>query len=102
MYTMCRDTDLAALGDGVWPLVLVGAHTEVLDGLTRVALTADEDGVRASRGAGCELVEGENLTASLEDALAGGCGEAECGDGELGDLGEADVVGDRADDDDHF
>ena len=86
----------------MWPLVLVGAHAKVLDGLARVALAADQDGVGAGGGAGCELVEGENLTAGLEDALAGRGGEAEGGDGELGELRQADVVGDRAHDDDHF
>ena len=95
-------TYLAALGESVGLLVLVGAHTEVLDGLARVALAAEQDGVGASGCTEGELVEGENLTAGLEDALAGGRGEAEGGDGELGQFGQADVIGDGADNDDDF
>ena len=91
---MC--TYFAALGGGVGLLVLVGAHAEVLDGLPGVPLATEEDGVRTSRRAKGELVEGENLTAGLEDALLGGGGETEGGDRQLGDLKQTDVVGDGA------
>ena len=82
------------------PLVLVGAHAEVLVGLARGALATEEDGVGTGGGAGGKLVEGEAFTAGLEDALARGLGEAEGGDRELGDFDQTDIVGDGADDDD--
>ena len=80
--------------------MLVGAHAEVLDGLARVALTAEEDGVRTSRSTHRELVEGQSLAASLQDALLGGLGEAEGRNSQLGDLKQTDVIGDGSDDND--
>ena len=91
---------LPALRGGVGLLVLVGAHAEVLDGLARVALAAEEDGVRTSRSTHRELVEGQRLATSLQDALLGRRGEAQGSNRQLGDLKEADIVGDGSDDDD--
>ena len=87
----------AALGGGVGLLVLVGAHAEVLDGLPGVPLAPEQDGVGASGRTDGELVQGDGLTTSLEDALLGGLGEAESSNGQLGDLDETDVIGDSAD-----
>lgn len=72
----------------------------MLDGLTDVPLTSEEDGVRTSRGTESELVEGQSLTTGSGDPLSGGCGESESGDSELGDNGETLVIEDRADNDD--
>jgi hypothetical protein len=80
-------------------LVLVRAHAEVLVGLARGALAADEDRVGAGRGAEGELVEGEGLAAGGDDALAGRAREAEGGDRHLGDDEETLVVSDGADED---
>lgn len=80
--------------------VLVGAHAEVLDGLTGVLRSADEDRVLSGRGALGELVERKALTASSDNARAGSLGETEGGDAELGKLDHAVVVRDRANDDD--
>ena len=80
--------------------MLVGAHAEVFDSLTGVALATEEDGVRASGRAESELVEGQSLAASLEDALLGRLGEAQGGNNQLGDLKQTDIIGDGADDDD--
>ena len=93
-------TYLAALGDGVGLLVLVGAHAEVLHSLTGVALATEEDGVRAGGRAESELVEGQSLAASLENALLGRLGEAQGGSSQLGDLKQTDIIGDGADNDD--
>ena len=93
-------TNLAALGDGVRLLVLVRAHAEVLDGLTSVPLAAKQDGVGTSGRTERELVKGDGLTAGLEDARLGRLGEAEGSDGQLGDLEEADIVGDGANNND--
>lgn len=81
-------------------LVLVGAHTEVLVCLPGSLHTTEQDSVGTSGRTDGELVEGDRLTASGDDALPGSTGEAEGGDGELGDLGEADVIGDGSDLDD--
>ena len=80
--------------------MLVGAHAEVLDGFARVALAAEEDGVRTSRSTHRELVEGQSLAASLQDALLGCRGEAQGSNGQLGNLEETDIIGDCADGDD--
>jgi hypothetical protein len=78
--------------------VLVRAEAEVLDGLTRVLRSTEEEDVRASRGAERKLVKCDGLTTGLLDAGTGGCGESQGGDGQLGDLVEAVVIGDGADD----
>jgi hypothetical protein len=92
--------ELAALGLDVGLLVGVGTKAEVLDGLTGVLGSTEEDGVGTSGETGGNLVDGENLTASLLDASAGRGGEAHGSDGELGELEEAVVVSDGADNDD--
>jgi hypothetical protein len=69
----------------------------VLNSLPRVLRTTEEEGVSTSRLAERKLVEGEALSTGLLDASAGGAGEAERGDRELGDVEEADVVGDGGD-----
>lgn len=78
----------------------MGAHAEVLNGLSSVPLATEEDGVRASRRTERKLVEGQGLATSLEDTLLGGPGEAEGGNGQLGDLKQTDVVSDSSDDND--
>ena len=77
----------------------MGAHAEVLDGLPSVALAPEQDGVGTSGRTERELIEGQDLTASLEDALLGGLGEAESGDGQLRDLEQTDIIGDGANND---
>ena len=81
-------------------LVLVRSHAEVLEGLTGVLGTTEDEGVGTSGSAEGELVEGDGLTAGSEDAGTGGGGEAEGSDGELGELEQAVVVGDGADNND--
>lgn len=80
-------------------LVRVRTEAEVLDGLTGVLGSTEEDGVGTSWGTHSELINGEALTPGSQDAGAGSCGEAECGDGELGDGQETVVVSDGADQD---
>lgn len=81
-------------------LVRVGTEAEVLDGLTGVLGATEEEGVGAGGGAEGELVEGQALAAGLGDPGTGGGGEAQSSDGELGDLKQAVVIGDGANDDD--
>ena len=82
--------------------MLVRAHAEVLDGLAGVPLTAEQDGVRTSRRTERELVEGEDFTARLQDALLGGSRETEGRNRELGNLQKTNIVRHGADDNDNL
>ena len=77
----------------------VGSEAKVLDGLTGVLGTTEEDGVGASWGAQSKLIDGEELTTGGQDAGTGGRGETEGRNGELGDGQETVVVSDGADQD---
>jgi hypothetical protein len=74
----------------------------VLDGLTGTLGSAKEEGVSTSGLLESELVKGEGLAASSEDACAGGGSEAQGSDVQLGNVEEAVVVGDSANNDDGF
>lgn len=78
----------------------VRAKTEVLDGLTGVLGTTEDQSVAASGSTESKLIEGDGLTTGSEDASSGGSGEAEGSDGELGADQHAVVVGDGADNND--
>ena len=95
-----RPLKLASLGRHIGLLVLVRAKAEVLDGLARVLGTPQKEGIRAGGLLERELVEGERLAAGRNDARTGCGGEAQSGDGDLGSLKEAVVVGNGADYDD--
>jgi len=80
--------------------VLVWAESEMLDGLTRVLRSSEENSVGTGWGSHGELVESESLTAGSDDASTGGGGETEGSDGKLWWSGqETVVVGDGANDD---
>lgn len=91
--------ELAALGLDVGLLVGVGTEAEVLDGLTGVLGSTEEQSVGTGGETGGNLVDGESLTASLLNAGAGRGGEAHGSDGELRELEKAVVIGDGADND---
>lgn len=91
--------ELASLALDIGLLVLVGSEAKVLDSLTRVLGTTEKEGVGASGEAGGNLVDGEDLTASLLDAGTSRSSDAESGDGELGELQQAVVIGNGADND---
>lgn len=80
--------------------MLVRTHAEVLNSLTGVLGSTEEEGVASGRGAESKLIKGEDLTTGSQDASASGGGEAEGSDAELGDGQETVVIGDGADDDD--
>jgi hypothetical protein len=84
--------ELATLAADIGLLVLVGSHTEVLDGLTGVLGTAKDDGVGTSGGTESKLIEGEDFTASLQDASLGSLGETESSNGKLGNFQKTGVV----------
>lgn len=80
-------------------LVLVGTEAEVLDSLTGVLGATQQQGVGAGGPLEGELIEGLGRATSSQDASAGGGGEAQGSDVHLGDLEQAGVIGDGADDD---
>jgi hypothetical protein len=81
-------------------LVRVGTEAEVLDGLTGVLGATEEEGVGTGRGAHGQLIDGQGLTTSGDNAGAGSVGVAEGSDRELGELKKTVVVSDGADQDD--
>ena len=90
----------AKQAEGLTCLVRVGTKAEVLDGLTGVLGATEEEGVGTGRGAHGQLINGQGLTTSGDDAGAGSGGVAEGSDRELGELKETVVVSDGADQDD--
>ena len=78
---------------------LVGVRTkaEVLDSLTGVLWTTEEDDVGTSWCTEGELIEGEALATGLLDAGTSSGSEAKGADAELWDLEHAVVIGDCAD-----
>lgn len=89
--------ELAALALDVRLLARVGTEAEVLESLTGVLGSTEEEGVGTSGGASGNLVDGEGLTTSLLNARASGGSEAESRNGELGELEHAVVVSDGTD-----
>lgn len=77
----------------------MGTEAEVLHGLTGVLGATEEQGVGTGRGTQSKLIQGEGLTTSLLDAGTGSGGEAQSSDGQLGNVQEAVVIGDGADND---
>jgi len=78
--------------------VLHSRGAEVARSLAARLAATQQQGALARRCLEGQLVEGEALTAGLDDAGAGGGGEAERADGQLRHLKETHVVGDGADD----
>lgn len=80
----------------------MGTEAEVLDSLTAVLGATQEQGVGTSGLLKSELVEGQGAAAGGQDARAGGGGEPQGGDLDLGDLEQAVVIGDGADNNDRL
>lgn len=59
--------------------------------------TPQQNGVGTSGCAECKLIQSQGLTASGNDALLGGLGEPQGGNGDLGEDGKTDVIGDGTD-----
>lgn len=74
----------------------------MLDGLTGVPLTPQEQSVRSSGRPKRELIQGQDFTTSVHNPLLCTASESEGGDSEFGEGGQADVVGDGADGDDNL
>jgi len=92
--------ELPSLALDVWFLVLVRAKAEMLDRLTRVLRSTQQDNIASSRVSHGQLIDRQALSASLFDPGAScGC-EAEGCDVQLWDREHAVVVCDGADDGD--
>lgn len=81
-------------------LVLVGAESEVLDSLSAVLGSTEDQGVATSGSTEGQLVEGDGLTTGSQNAGTGSGGEPKGGNGHLGESQETVVIGDGANDDD--
>lgn len=68
-------------------------------GLASVALALHQDGVASGRRQQSQLIEGEDLTACLQDAFTGSFGHTQSTDAQLGDVQETQVVGHSSDND---
>lgn len=79
--------------------MLVGAEAKVPDSLTGVLGATQQQGVGAGGLLEGELIEGLGRATSGNDASAGSGGEAQGSDVHLGDLEQAGVIGDGADND---
>lgn len=93
--------EFAALGAHVRTRVRVrhaGRLAEVTERGASGALALDEQRTLAGRRAHGQLIEGEDLTAGGQDATARLLGDAQGAQLQLGDLQDAGVIGDGADD----
>lgn len=80
--------------------MLVGSKTEVLDGLTSVLWSSQEKGVASGWCSEGQLIQGQDLTSSSDNARSSSRGEAESSNAEFGDGQKTVVVSDGADNDD--
>lgn len=71
----------------------MGTEAKVSHGLSGVSGASEHEGVLAGGGSDSKLIEGDGLTASLDDSSSGSAGESEGSDGGLGELDESGVVG---------
>lgn len=69
----------------------------MLDSLSRVLGTSEEEGVASSRSSKGQLIEGQDLSTSSDDARTGGSSNAEGRNAKLGDSQETVVISDGAD-----
>jgi hypothetical protein len=83
-------------------LVLVGAHAEVLESLTGVLGSTEQEGVASSGSTQSQLIQSQALTASGNDASTSGGGESHGSDCDLGDLEQTVVISDGTDNDNNL
>lgn len=80
--------------------MLVRAHAEVLDGLTAVLGSTEDQGVASGRSTESELIKGDSLTTGSGNSGTSSGSESKSGDGGLGESHKSVVIGDGADNDD--
>jgi hypothetical protein len=83
------------LGTGVW----YTRSAEVTDSLTGVLWSTEEHTVGTSWATQSELIEGDDLTASLQDASASGLSDTKSTQSKLWDLVQTGIVGDGTNND---
>jgi hypothetical protein len=86
--------ELSTLGTNERLLVLMGTHTEMLNGLTRVLGTTDKDSVGTSRSTEGQLIQSQNFTTSLQDTSLGSLGEMKSSNRELGEVQKTRIISD--------
>ena len=77
--------------------MLVWSETKVLDGLTGVLWTSQQQGVASGWCTESQLIEGQSLTTGSNDASTSGGGEAKSSNTELWDGQETVVIRDGTD-----
>lgn len=82
--------------------MLVGTEAKVLDGLTGVLGTTEQQGVGTGGLLQGKLVQSLGSAASSQDTGTSGGGETQGSNVHLGDLEQTGVIGDGADDDDRL
>lgn len=80
--------------------MLVGAEAEVLDGLTAVLRSTEDQSVASGRSTESKLIQGDGLTTGGGNSGTGSSSESKSGNGGLGESQKAVVIGDGADNDD--
>lgn len=97
--TTTSTLELASLGSDIGAGVRVGhtrSLTEVLAGSTSGASALEQKGVLAGGRTQSQLIEGQDLTASLQDTLASRLGDMQGAQRQLGHHQEAGIVGNGA------
>ena len=69
----------------------------MLDSLSGVLGSTEEDGVGSGGGLEGELIKGEDLSSGLQDTGVGSAGDAEGSNGDLGDIKKTNIIGDGSD-----
>lgn len=90
--------ELSTLALDVWLLVLVGSHAEVLDGLSGVLWSSQQNNIATSRGSHGKLIKCQAFTTGLLNSSSSSRCESESSDGELWNDLESVIVCDGADD----
>lgn len=83
-------------------LVFVGTHAEVLNSLPGIPLAAEKYSIGTGWRTESELIEGKGLATSLQDAFLGTFREAKCGNGQLGNFEQTDIIRNGANLDHNF
>lgn len=77
-------------------LVLMGPKAKVLDSLSGVLGSSEEEGVASSGSSQSQLIQSQSLSSCIEDASTSGGSESEGGNAELRNSQETVVIGDCA------
>jgi hypothetical protein len=80
--------------------VTVGTEAEMLNSLSGILRSSEEEGVGTGGASQCKLIKGEDFTSSSLDSGSGGGGEAKSCDAHLWDGKETVVISDGTDNND--